>query len=182
MVRFVGDIHSLSRVLTFVLCCCGESYAFNLRSSRRIYSPSSAVKNTLLKTSSSYPSKYSIRQPLLATTSGGGSNFEKSFATNSTNAAATATWDNVLVPSSTTSAAHTEITAVDRLGIAIFASCSISAVLAIILKSPGSWRFFLAGGLCAAISHTIPTPVDVIKVSHVKKGNTMEEFWKSSMF
>lgn len=98
---------------------------------------------------------------MLATTSGVGNNFEENFQ--STNAAATASWDNVIVPSSTTSAAHTEITAVDRLGIAIFAGCSISAALAILLKSPGSWRFFLAGGLCAAISHTIPTPVDVIK-------------------
>lgn len=27
----------------------------------------------------------------------------------------------------------------------------------------GSWRYFLAGGICAAVSHSITTPVDVIK-------------------
>eukprot|EP00536_Pseudo-nitzschia_multiseries_P011112 jgi/Psemu1/297781/fgenesh1_pm.363_\ len=86
-----------------------------------------------------------------------------SFTTNATTAAAAA-WDHVLLPSSpTTTSTHTEVTAIDRLGIAVFAGCSVGAVLTIMLKSPGSWRFFLAGGLCAAISHTIPTPVDVIK-------------------
>ncbi len=33
-------------------------------------------------------------------------------------------------------------------------------------SAPGSWRYFLAGGLCAASSHAIPTPIDVIKVRH----------------
>ena len=28
----------------------------------------------------------------------------------------------------------------------------------------GAWRYYLAGGICAAISHAITTPVDVIKV------------------
>lgn len=44
----------------------------------------------------------------------------------------------------------------------------VSAVMVfafLIMKSgPGSWRFFLAGGLCAALSHAIPTPLDVVKV------------------
>jgi len=34
----------------------------------------------------------------------------------------------------------------------------------IFLSGPGAWRFYLAGGLCAAISHGITTPLDVIKV------------------
>jgi len=77
----------------------------------------------------------------------------------------TATWNSILTPSSPAiSTEHTEMTAVDRLRIATFVGCAISAFLAIILKSsPGSWRFFLAGGICATISHTIPTPVDVVK-------------------
>ena len=38
----------------------------------------------------------------------------------------------------------------------------------LLMKSgPGSWRFFLAGGLCAAASHAIPTPIDVVKVGTV---------------
>lgn len=32
------------------------------------------------------------------------------------------------------------------------------------MSSPGSWRYFVAGGICAATSHSIPTPIDVIKV------------------
>ena len=29
----------------------------------------------------------------------------------------------------------------------------------------GAWRYFLAGGICAATSHAITTPIDVVKVS-----------------
>jgi len=29
----------------------------------------------------------------------------------------------------------------------------------------GAWRYYLAGGICAATSHAVATPVDVIKVS-----------------
>ena len=45
-------------------------------------------------------------------------------------------------------------------GTAVFASFA----LLIAISGPGSWRFFLAGGLCAAASHAIPTPLDVVKV------------------
>jgi uncharacterized membrane protein (DUF2068 family) len=34
----------------------------------------------------------------------------------------------------------------------------------ILLSGSGAWRFYLAGGICAAISHGITTPIDVIKV------------------
>jgi hypothetical protein len=37
----------------------------------------------------------------------------------------------------------------------------------IMSSSPGSWRYFLAGGLCAASSHALPTPIDVVKVRHM---------------
>ena len=30
-------------------------------------------------------------------------------------------------------------------------------------SGPGAWRYYLAGGLCAAFSHAIPVPVDVVK-------------------
>lgn len=56
------------------------------------------------------------------------------------------------------------MTTVEKIRVATFLGCAASTFSAIVLKSsPGSWRFFLAGGLCAAISHTIPTPVDVVK-------------------
>lgn len=53
----------------------------------------------------------------------------------------------------------------------IAASCfSIAVVyfsmLAIFSSGPGSWRYYLAGGICASVSHTITTPIDVVKVSH----------------
>jgi hypothetical protein len=41
----------------------------------------------------------------------------------------------------------------------------ISSVLLVLNSGPGSWRYYLAGGICAAISHGITTPVDVVKVS-----------------
>jgi solute carrier family 25 phosphate transporter 3 len=45
----------------------------------------------------------------------------------------------------------------------IFAMGAFSGLLAV---SPiGCWRYFVAGGACAAVSHAIPTPVDVVKVS-----------------
>ena len=76
------------------------------------------------------------------------------------------TLSSIVAPStSTTATAHTNMSIVEKIQLGTALGCAISAFLAIVLKSsPGSWRFFLAGGLCAAISHTIPTPVDVVKV------------------
>jgi solute carrier family 25 phosphate transporter 3 len=31
------------------------------------------------------------------------------------------------------------------------------------VSGPGAWRYFLAGGICAAVSHAITTPIDVVK-------------------
>jgi len=42
----------------------------------------------------------------------------------------------------------------------ILATC----IAVVFLSGPGAWRYYLAGGICAAISHAITTPVDVIKV------------------
>ncbi len=39
-------------------------------------------------------------------------------------------------------------------------------VLSVLKMSPsGSWRYYLAGGICASTSHAITTPIDVVKVS-----------------
>ena len=31
------------------------------------------------------------------------------------------------------------------------------------MSGPGAWRYYLAGGLCAAMSHSVPVPIDVVK-------------------
>ncbi|KAI2508534.1 hypothetical protein MHU86_5933 [Fragilaria crotonensis] len=49
--------------------------------------------------------------------------------------------------------------------IAIMATASFFVALVGLLSAsgPGSWRFYVAGGTCAAISHAIATPIDVVK-------------------
>jgi hypothetical protein len=76
--------------------------------------------------------------------------------------------DNILIPSSlrpNQQPYHDHITTLDKTFVIGF----IGMFGAILYKfvtnsSPGSWRYFLSGGLCAASSHAIPTPIDVIKV------------------
>lgn len=77
-------------------------------------------------------------------------------------------WDNFLIPLialKPNHQHHDHITALDKtlvLGsIGAFGALLYKFVMA---SAPGSWRYFLAGGLCAASSHAIPTPIDVIKV------------------
>jgi len=75
-------------------------------------------------------------------------------------------WSSIVAPPTQTidTTENTNMTTVEKIRVATVLGCAMSAILAIVLKSsPGSWRYFLAGGLCAAISHTIPTPVDVVK-------------------
>lgn len=52
--------------------------------------------------------------------------------------------------------------------IAIMATASTAFFVALVgllsASGPGSWRFYVAGGTCAAISHAIATPIDVVKV------------------
>lgn len=58
------------------------------------------------------------------------------------------------------------ISRVDKLIVAGSIICAISSLVGLLAVSgTGCWRYFLAGGICAAVSHTIPTPVDVVKVS-----------------
>jgi hypothetical protein len=60
---------------------------------------------------------------------------------------------------------HTAVTAHDKALIGSFVGLAAATVVMFLLYSaPGAWRFFLAGGICAATSHAIPTPVDVVKV------------------
>jgi hypothetical protein len=52
---------------------------------------------------------------------------------------------------------------------AIVATMTLTAFLAFLAlfqaTGPGGWRYFLAGGICAATSHGITTPIDVVKVT-----------------
>jgi len=39
----------------------------------------------------------------------------------------------------------------------------MASTLLVISSGAGAWRYYLAGGICAAVSHSFTTPVDVIK-------------------
>ena len=61
--------------------------------------------------------------------------------------------------------AKKEKVAVNIAQVTISVIMMVSAFTALIFASgPGAWRYFLCGGICAAFSHAITTPVDVIKV------------------
>ena len=71
-------------------------------------------------------------------------------------------------PQYVSDAKHESITVLDKVvigGTCIAVALSLYGI--IFLTAPGAWRYFCAGGICAATSHAIPTPIDVIKVSHV---------------
>lgn len=60
---------------------------------------------------------------------------------------------------------HDHVTTQDKLALGGGIAVVISLLLGLLkLSSTGSWRYFLAGGVCAAVSHAIPTPIDVVKV------------------
>ena len=74
-------------------------------------------------------------------------------------------WDVIHIPTPNSTPDHDEITTVDTVvlaGTTTFAAISLFALIT--LSAPGSWRYFLAGGICAATSHAIAVPIDVVKV------------------
>jgi len=78
------------------------------------------------------------------------------------------TWNEVLVPplelKQHHGVPHTEITPDDTRILVLVVSLSVLVIGGMISASGrGSWRYYLAGGLCAATSHTIPVPIDVVK-------------------
>ena len=80
----------------------------------------------------------------------------------------TNSWEAVVNPQYVSDAKHESITVLDKVfigGTCIAVALSLYGI--IFLTAPGAWRYFCAGGICAATSHAIPTPIDVIKVSHV---------------
>ncbi len=63
------------------------------------------------------------------------------------------------------SSRHDTVTTYDKAVLMSFTGLAAVAVGVLLMHSaPGAWRYFLAGGICAATSHAIPTPVNVVKV------------------
>lgn len=74
-------------------------------------------------------------------------------------------WKRVLIPKGLEPPSdHDGMTQKDKL---VLAATSVSMVLGyvwlIVASGAGAWRFYLAGGICAAASHAIPVPIDVVK-------------------
>ena len=74
-------------------------------------------------------------------------------------------WEEIILPHVPLEINHDRINASDKVVMAAAALAGIVAVYGMAyLTAPGAWRFFAAGGICAATSHAIPTPIDVVKV------------------
>lgn len=57
------------------------------------------------------------------------------------------------------------ISAADKTLLGAMTACVVALFSSLLAVSgPGAWRYFLAGGICAATSHAITTPIDVVKV------------------
>jgi len=77
-------------------------------------------------------------------------------ATSPGSSSAAATVEIQEIPPEVAQADRALLKVVAAMGVAMFAWLySVS--------EPGSWRYYLAGGICAAVSHTIPVPIDVVK-------------------
>jgi hypothetical protein len=60
--------------------------------------------------------------------------------------------------------AHEHMTKKDQVLLSIAITGAILAFAGLIsISGAGAWRYFLAGGICAATSHAIPVPIDVVK-------------------
>ena len=77
-------------------------------------------------------------------------------------------WESVLTSKPRPSPEHSDITSVDTAQILVATLGAAMAFYWLVTRSaPGAWRYFMAGGMCAAISHAIPTPVDVVQVTEI---------------
>ena len=75
-------------------------------------------------------------------------------------------WEDVLNPTAYPTPDHEGINSFDKAVLGGSISIATAALFVLIgLSDPGSWRYFLAGGICAATSHAVPVPIDVVKVS-----------------
>lgn len=80
-------------------------------------------------------------------------------------------WKRVLAPNDSpqteSSAESDDSESMSRKDLILMSSSTILAGLVfawlVAASGPGGWRYYLAGGICAATSHAIPVPIDVIK-------------------
>jgi hypothetical protein len=76
-------------------------------------------------------------------------------------------WDLLLVPPPPRieeTPAHEHMTRKDQVSLALASAGLILAFTKLIkFSGAGAWRYYLAGGICAAASHAIPVPIDVVK-------------------
>lgn len=74
--------------------------------------------------------------------------------------------DDIFAPSSPESAHPPQdvITKKDKIAmLTLLATSTLGFTGLVLLSGPGTWRYFLAGGVCAAVSHSVPVPIDVVK-------------------
>ena len=61
--------------------------------------------------------------------------------------------------------AQNEITSADKTVLWTAVAGIVAAFAAVTqISGPGAWKYYVAGGICAAFSHGITTPIDVVKV------------------
>lgn len=61
--------------------------------------------------------------------------------------------------------AQNEITSADKAVLWTTVAGIVAAFAAVTqVSGPGAWKYYVAGGICAAFSHGITTPIDVVKV------------------
>lgn len=158
MTKLFIELSVSLQIVIFFLSCCRESISFKIGGNHRIIP--CGTGRSINRNQSIYPAN-PVRDFRFRASSLG---FENDSEEQKESAQNQAAWSTIINPSSSAiSFEHTGVTTTDKLTIAILAASTVNMLLMIIVKSPGSWRFFLAGGLCAAISHAIPTPVDVVK-------------------
>mmetsp|Transcript_51154 Transcript_51154/g.52114 ORF Transcript_51154/g.52114 Transcript_51154/m.52114 type:complete len:445 (-) Transcript_51154:312-1646(-) len=172
MVRFCNNERYISlQIMMFVICCYRQSFSYH-NNHRICYPP-------LARTAKTTSAGSTIRSiPALCLqehrfndgrVSKGHTKFQdrnsiSSALCASETSTSSSSWDDLLAPSSAPRRNHKYVTIVDKAFIIAFGGSAIFTFLVLALKSPpGSWRYFLSGGLCAAFSHAIPTPVDVVK-------------------
>lgn len=79
-------------------------------------------------------------------------------------------WEDVLSPmgaddvEETIASARDVISSADKRALVLATGLGAIAFVWLVMASgPGAWRYYLSGGICAAASHTVPVPIDVIK-------------------
>lgn len=59
---------------------------------------------------------------------------------------------------------HDHVTLVDKIVMSTTVASMVAMFAGLVsVSGPGGWRYYLAGGICAAVSHALTTPIDVVK-------------------